>query len=99
MLMLDGDESLWRDEYDDSPSKPAAAARPKIANRQDRRPAKVEEDTSFDKYLGGMPGVGDMASEELVMNEMLVSVLDSTCCMALGLQYCATLALGTADVA
>ena len=76
MLMLDGDESLWRDEYDDSPLEPAAAVRPKAANSQDRRPArgaKLEEDASLDKYLGRMPGVGDMDSEESVMNEMLVS--------------------------
>ena len=77
MLMLDEDESFWRDEDNDSPTKPAAAAGRKSAMRQDRPPgwqAKSEEDASLDKYLAGMPGVSNMGPESSIINEMLVSV-------------------------
>lgn len=78
MLMLDEDESFWRDECDEPVvQKPAAGAGQKPAIRREAPPPGREvrgPDADIDKYLGALPGVQDLFSEKDFVNQMLVGV-------------------------
>jgi hypothetical protein len=83
MLMLDDDEEFWRDEYDEPAKAPsttagqdAAVRRKPPPGREVRGPGREMRgpDVDLDKFLAGMPGVGDMLPESEMLDEMLVSV-------------------------
>ncbi|DBB07135.1 TPA: hypothetical protein ACH3X1_011706 [Trebouxia sp. C0004] len=90
MLMLDDDEEFWRDEYDEPAKAQNATAGQDAAVRQKPPPGRETRgpgrelrvpDVDLDKFLAGMPGVGDMLPESEMLDEMLGSAdaaLDNT---------------------